>query len=248
MTSSVGSIEWDAPWLAGWWAVGEPLAQRVAAGASVVEALNAADACQVSFASHFDLPEGTAYEKFIFDTRHVPTRDNLHDFFNGLVWLACPQAKRRLNQLQAQAIATDGVQAVRGPLRDALTVFDENGALLDAPPALWEALQARDWHRLFVDLRPLWAQARLVLFGHALLEKLVTPRKPMVAHVYRAQAAGNSTQALDDWLAHELQPQRWATKPFVPLPVLGVPGWWPANADPAFYADNHVFRGPRMRS
>ena len=60
MTSSVGSIEWDAPWLAGWWAVGEPLAQRVAAGASVVEALNAADACQVSFASHFDLPEGTA--------------------------------------------------------------------------------------------------------------------------------------------------------------------------------------------
>lgn len=202
----------------------------------------------VRFAPQSSLPDGIAYEQHIFDTRHVPTRDNLHDFFNGLVWLAFPQAKRRLNQLQAQAIAADGVQAVRGPLRDALTVFDENGALLDAPPALWEALQARDWHRLFVDLRPLWAQARLVLFGHALLEKLVTPRKPMVAHVYQAQAAGNSTQALDDWLAHELQPQRWATKPFVPLPVLGVPGWWPANADPAFYADNQVFRGPRMCS
>ena len=57
-------------------------------------------------------------------------------------------------------------------MRDAITVFDENGALLDAPPALWEALLARDWPRLFVDLRPLWAQARLVIFGHALLEKL----------------------------------------------------------------------------
>ena len=32
---------------------------------------------------------------------------------------------------------------------------------------------ARDWQRLFVGERALWAQARLVLFGHALLEKLV---------------------------------------------------------------------------
>ena len=199
----------------------------------------------VHFVPQADLNDGAAYEQHIFDTRQVPTRDNLHDFFNGLVWLAFPQAKQRLNQLQAHAIATDGVQSVRGPLRDALTVFDENGALLDAPPALWQALQARDWHRLFIDLRPLWSQARLVVFGHALLEKLVTPRKSMVAHVYRAQAAMESTAALDAWLAQELQPQRWATKPFMPLPVLGVPGWWPANAEPAFYADSQVFRGPR---
>ena len=36
-----------------------------------------------------------------------------------------------------------------------------------------------------------------------------------------------------------------ATKPFTPLPVLGVPGWWPANQDPAFYDDATVFRPPR---
>ena len=251
MAAGLEAIAWDAAWLAPWRSTGPAVALEWLRGGTVHAALGSvpqAATLSVRFAPQSSLPDGIAYEQHIFDTRHVPTRDNLHDFFNGLVWLAFPQAKRRLNQLQAQAIAADGVQAVRGPLRDALTVFDENGALLDAPPALWEALQARDWHRLFVDLRPLWAQARLVLFGHALLEKLVTPRKPMVAHVYRAQAAGNSTQALDDWLAHELQPQRWATKPFVPLPVLGVPGWWPANADPAFYADNQVFRGPRMRS
>ena len=52
-------------------------------------------------------------------------------------------------------------------------MFDENAALLLARPLLWEALMARDWQRLFVNLRPLWLQARLVLFGHALLEKLV---------------------------------------------------------------------------
>ena len=29
---------------------------------------------------------------------------------------------------------------------------------------------------------------------------------------------------------------------FAPLPVLGVPGWWPANESPAFYDDATVFR------
>ena len=195
-----------------------------------------------------DLPEGTAYEQHIFDTRCVPTRDNLHDFFNGLVWLHFPAAKRRLNALQAAEIARAGVGAVRGPLRDALTVFDENGALLQAPDALWQALRSRDWQRLFIDLRPLWGQARLVLVGHALMEKLVAPRKPMVAHVYQAPAAIESIANVDAWLAQEIQPQPWAAKPFSPLPVLGVPGWWPANEVPGFYADTQVFRLPRAVS
>ena len=34
---------------------------------------------------------------------------------------------------------------------------------------------------------------------------------------------------------------------FTPLPVLGVPGWWPGNADPAFYDDVRVFRPGRAR-
>jgi cytochrome P450 len=31
----------------------------------------------------------------------------------------------------------------------------------------------------------------------------------------------------------------------MPLPVLGIPGWWPANRDPSFYADAQVFRPGR---
>ncbi len=67
----------------------------------------------------------------------MPTRDNLHDFFNGLAWLHFPQAKRCLNELQAAEIdQRRRGRPPRGPLRDALTLFDENGAVLDAPPVL----------------------------------------------------------------------------------------------------------------
>ena len=239
------AIDWSAPWLAPWRALGQPLAQQLLRDEpSVHQTLQTAapQAAPVVFVPQSDLPEGTAYEQYIWDTRRVPTRDNLHDFFNGLVWLQFPRTKRRLNQLQAQAIAADGVQAVRGPLRDAVTVFDENGALLQAPDALWDALRARDWQRLFIDLRPLWAQARLVLFGHALLEKLVAPRKPMVAHVFHAPVAMNSIADMDGWLADQVDASAWSTKPFTPLPVLGVPGWWPANEAPGFYDEAQVFR------
>ena len=243
--TEVAAIDWETPWLHPWRERGLPVAQRVVAGTPMPQALGSSPDALVRFVPQETLPPGQAYEQFIFATGQVPTRDNLHDFFNGLVWLRFPHTKRRLNQLQAQAIAAHGVQAVRGPLRDALTVFDENGAVLQAPEPLWEALRARNWQALFVDLRPLWREARLLLFGHALLEKLVSPRKPMVAHVYQAPLAIDSIAKLDAWLAQDIDTQRWAGKPFSPLPVLGVPGWWPANEDAVFYADPLVFRPPR---
>lgn len=252
VSEAFDAIDWSAPWLAPWRTLGQPVAQQLLQqhDVAVHRALQAAapPTLPVGFVPQSELPEGMAYEQYIGDTRRVPTRDNLHDFFNGLVWHQFPGTKRRLNQLQAQAIAADGVQAVRGPLRDALTVFDENGALLQAPDALWQALRLRDWQRLFIDLRPLWGQARLVLVGHALMEKLVVPRKPMVAHVYPAPIAIESIANMDAWLAQEIQPQPWAAKPFSPLPVLGVPGWWPANEAPGFYADAQVFRPRRAAS
>ncbi len=237
------AVDWARPWLAPYRDHGEAAAQAASMHGSVAAALQGARPAQVpDFVRQEALPAGQAYEAHIFQTRTVPTRDNLHDFFNGLVWLAFPQAKRRLNELQAGEIARHGVAAVRGPLRDALTLFDENGAVLDAPPALWQALVARDWHTLFVARRELWAQARLLVFGHALLEKLVTPRKPITAHVLLTnEAAGNA--AFDDArMAQALEPARLACKPFVPLPVLGVPGWWPDNEAASFYDDPQVFR------
>jgi len=210
--------------------------------------LTLGDAKEVKFVPQANLPEGQAYEDFIFKTAQVPTRDGLHDFFNGLCWHRFPLAKRRLNQLQAAEIDTQGVRATRGPVRDALTLFDENVILMHAPDAVWAALQARDWLKLFVDLREQWQQVHLVLFGHALVEKLVTPYKSITGHVYRIANEVNphDEAALDAWLVQDLQPAKLATKPYEPLPVLGIPGWCAANAERAFYEDTTVFRPKRV--
>jgi hypothetical protein len=198
----------------------------------------------VEFVPQSDLPADIAYEAFIFSHKHIPTRDNLHDFFNGLCWLRFPQAKSRLNFLQAQEIALQGVSATRGSLRDALTLFDENVLLLQASDNLWRALQLRDWAKLFGELRDEWQSAHIVIFGHALLEKLVTPYKSITAHVFHiaSDVDAKDDQALDAWLATNLQPDYLATKPYLPLPVLGIPGWWPKNEDLSFYSDTQVFR------
>ncbi|HAL40750.1 MAG TPA: DUF3025 domain-containing protein [Polaromonas sp.] len=238
-------IDWDRPWLDLWREPGQRVMQAVVAGATFHEALNHESAAPVRFVPQSELPPGEAYERYIFNSEQCPTREGLHDFFNGLCWMRFPQTKQKLNQLQAFEIAAAGVAPLRGPVRDALTVFDENAAFLSAPQPLWDALIAKDWQQLFVGLRPLWQQARLVLFGHALLEKLVYPRKPITAHVYRAQPAIDSIAGMDAWVASDLSPDKLATKPFAPLPVLGVPGWWLENENFSFYDDSLVFRSRR---
>ena len=232
--------------------LGEPAFALTAQGKTVAQALNcaaeinaAAPRCPVRFVPQSDLPPFEAYECYVARTRNCPTRDGLHDFFNGLCWLHFPRIKERLNQLQAIEIDAAGVQPLRGPVRDALTLFDENAAFLLAPQPLWDALVERNWRRLFIELRPLWQGAQLIVFGHALLEKLVYPRKPITAHVYRAQPAIKSIAELDRWVAGDLSAEKLAGKPFTPLPVLGVPGWWPGNENVSFYDDGAVFRPPR---
>ncbi len=212
-------------------------------GASVAQALNdellgdapiRLAAGPLRFVDASALPADRAYESHIALTATVLSRGNRHDLFNGLVWLRFPALKRRLNELQAAEIAARGVGSVRGPLRDALTLFDENGALLTAPTGLAEALRRRDWQRVFITGRDAWQHAELTLFGHALLDKLTAPRKPITAHVLIVDG--------DADLLAPFTVERLAAKPFVALPVLGVPGWWSANEAPAFYADSPVFR------
>lgn len=244
----LADIDWQAPWLAHWRALGQPLAQRIAAGAPLLEALNAGSPAPVRFVPHSALPAGVAYEAFVRDTAQVPTREGLHDFFNALCWMHFPQAKRQLNALQAAEIARHGVQARRGPVRDAITVFDENALLIQAPDEVWQALTAHRWQEALVAQRARWAGVRLWTFGHAALEKLVRPYPGITVHLWRVpQRVGAELDVaeLDAWLAQDLQPAKLATKPFSPLPILGVPGWWAANAEPAFYADRTVFRPAR---
>lgn len=250
--------DWSQPWFEPYAVEGAAVRAACEAGHSLPGALSArvpaglaSDWPGPRFVSQAELPQGMAYESHIFTTGEVPTREGLHDFFNGLVWQRFPLSKRLLNRLQAAEIERAGVGQVRGPLRDAITLFDENAVLLQAPDALWQALLARQWSRLFVELRPLWEQARLVSFGHALLEKLVAPYKSVTGHVYREPvplALGLDMPAWDAWLATRLTATGLASKPFTPLPVLGVPGWWPANRQPGYYDDPQVFRPLRVVS
>jgi hypothetical protein len=259
----VAGLDWQQPWLTPWRADAAGLLAHLAAGHSVAGALNALNAeggsfegtpwrAPIRFVDQSALPPGQAYEQFIFDTRQVPTRENLHDLFNGLCWLQFPHIKRKLNALQAAQIAVGGVLPTRGAVRDALTVFDENAAFLIAPQPLWDALLARQWQRLFIELRPLWAEAQLVLFGHALLEKLANPRKPITAHVYQGiqgmPVSIDGADGLDRWVASDLSAAKLASKPFSPLQVLGVPGWWSDNANFSFYDDSDVFRPAKSSS
>lgn len=238
------AIDWSRPWFAPWREPGQRLAGRIAAGIPLHEALDREPGAPVRFVAQDALPADQPYERFVHDSGTCPVRPGLHDFFNGVVWLRMPRSKAALNRLQAAEIDYRGVGGVRGPVRDAITVFDENGALLDAPPALWDALSARDWQRLFIDLRPLWPHARLLVFGHALLEKLLQPRKDITSHVWRTQCPLDSMAEVDGWLARELTAERLAVKPFVALPLLGVPGWCPENQNFSFYDDSLVFRPP----
>ncbi len=255
-------IDWSAPWFAPWRVPGEAIAAVALGSGDLPAALNAFQLAPRRFVPQAELPEGVAYEAHIFAIGDVPTREGLHDFFNALCWMRFPATKLLLNRLQAQAIeAAGGVGARRGPLRDALTLFDENVALLQAPEPIWQALLAREWSRLFVELRPLWARSMLLLFGHALSEKLVDPYKSITAHVLKlpippdlpadaltANGVGSIVHPWDDWLAARLTPEWLATKPYTPLPVLGTPGWWAANEDPGFYADAQVFRPARLQA
>ena len=219
-----------------------PLALQVLHAANsqpLADALNSVqsnDGPTIRFVEHAALPRHEAYEAFVFRTGCVPTRDDVHDLFNGLMWLCYPKTKRRLNQLQAQEIARRGTTGPRGALRDALTLFDENAAILKVPLSLLQPLRRRDWRTLFIEQRAQWSHARIVLFGHALLEKLLQPRKAITAHVWLVDDVS------DDAVASSLLCEQLTTKPFLPLPVLGVPGWCSDNDSAEFYEDERVFR------
>ncbi|QXZ11447.1 DUF3025 domain-containing protein [Comamonas sp. Y33R10-2] len=249
-------IDWQAPWLAALRELGQQAHGLVQAGATVASGLQYVKQAHGllpgwQFVDQQQLPVGQAYEAFICNQRCIPTRNNLHDFFNGLIWLHWPNLKQQLNALQAGEIESQGVGAQRGRLRDSITVLDENGGLLLAPQALCDALREKRWQDLFVHQRELWAQAQFLPIGHALLEKLVQPRKAITAHVIcvpMVQAPAMCTvEAADAWLSEQLRSAscNLVNKPYLPIPVLGIPGWCLQNQNFSFYDDSLVFRASR---
>ncbi|MGH6611157.1 MAG: DUF3025 domain-containing protein [Burkholderiaceae bacterium] len=189
------------------------------------------------------------YEAFIARTGCVPTRANLHDIFNALVWLRFPKLKAELNRLQASSIACDGVGAARGAMRDALTLIDENAVLLVTRRAdLVDLLRGHQWTRLFIDERGTWTtDVRVAAFGHALLKKLAQPYKAITAHAMHVSLNLDASLEQIDVCAADALTDRISPADLMPLPVLGIPGWWEQNNDPKFYSDQAVFRPANIR-
>ncbi|WP_244826986.1 DUF3025 domain-containing protein [Caballeronia sp. TF1N1] len=211
----------------------------------------------LAFIAQEALPDGASYEGHIAETGCVPTRHNLHDFFNGLMWFAYPRVKAALNARQAEQIETRGIGPTRGGVRDALTLFDENAVFFAYSDAmLADALRRFDWRALFIEGRPAWGtRCEARIFGHALLEKLVAPYKACTGHAWLVPVPADYF-SLDDTARRALLDERVTaslnagtieSRAFSPIPVLGVPGWWQANESPEFYDDTTVFR-PGRRS
>jgi hypothetical protein len=112
----------------------------------------------------------------------VPTREgDWHDFFNALCFATFPRAKRALHLrqysvLQGRVPATaTRLPPARTREQDALTLFDEGGALIAAERPAYVQLCAAAGAEREQLLRELCERehARVVPFGHALFEHLV---------------------------------------------------------------------------
>jgi Protein of unknown function (DUF3025) len=187
---------------------------------------------------------------------HIATRregpEAIHDVFNALVWLAFPRTKALLNRLQveqikveasAMASGTSG-SILRGKLRDQITLFDENGAvLLGASPDVIAALNARHWEVLFEDHRDqLERDAGLLVLGHGLLQKCCRPFKSMTARVWVLPLPATcAPKDIDEALAESLA-AAWPGWVKCLLPITGWPGWGIGAQDQSYYRDSSVFR------
>jgi len=196
----------------------------------------------------------TGYEYRIHTTGRVSTRpDNWHDLFNALVWMRFPHIKLAMNALHYQA--WDEQQGGRrGKVRDALTLFDECGVLVvSTAPDILQALAQRRWKEAFLT-GDFSSSTRILVCGHAMLEKYLAPYKSMTAkalllHVNEETMRLPRDQLLarvDEFIAGQMLAGTLLTKPadLSPLPLAGVPGWWQEPQNEAFYDDLQVFRAP----
>ena len=94
-----------------------------------------------------------------------------------------------------------------------------------------------------------------MIFGHAILEKYLSPYKSMTAKALLVQVDAasmnqpreNLLTSIDRQLAGLLLSGEILRTPacLAPLPLAGIPGWWDqAQQDTEFYADQQVFRTP----
>ncbi|SFW16840.1 DUF3025 domain-containing protein [Luteibacter sp. UNCMF366Tsu5.1] len=189
------------------------------------------------------LADGLHYEERIARRGAIATRPaNWHDLFNAFIWLRHGAIKRALNARQMAEIAVMGPRE-RSRAQYALTHFDEAGLIVTLrDPAMLDAWNAHDWPRLFWSHREAWLRgdARVDVFGHALLEHALTPGKLLVGKALVVMRDGDAAAICAEAIASgavlndplELRP----------LPVSGVPGWHADAVHESFYTSAPCFQ------
>ena len=205
---------------------------------------------------------GMSYEERAYWLGEVETRPgNWHDCFNALAWLSYPLTKAALNARHHHALQENRAakHGRRGPLRDALTQFDECGvAVASSDLELWDGICAHRWKEVFWTRREAAQRClRVFVFGHASFDMLRTPRiglcgKALFLHVdddWLARPLAAQCADVDQRMAQRFSGELQAyAKPrdFHPLPLLGIPGATPDNEYPAYYDDTRQFRPLRL--
>lgn len=193
------------------------------------------------------------YETRIARDRELITANNWHDLFNACIWLTFPRTKRIISELHVSLGA--GGNNRRPRRRDVLTLFDESGMVLLCENPLCSELQqlneAHQWKALFINQRAAWRdQVRALVFGHGALEQLAREwhRGLTVKAQWLAINPRTALTEIDQWMAQRVLENVILREEErrIPMPLLGVPGWFPENADPSCYEDTSVFRAKRM--
>lgn len=193
-----------------------------------------------------------SYEPRIYLKKELQTRtDNWHDFFNAMIWLNFPATKHTLNSLHYNAAVNRLPGSNRSKLENRITQFDECGAIIiSSNRYLLDLIKNHKWIELFVDNKESFKNdIKCVIFGHALFEKALNPYIGMTCHCLLIE---------DDTLLKEAQTSRYHSLDlrlvdlwtsylpehqiqFNPLPLLGIPGYWPNQTD-EFYKNTYYFR------
>lgn len=192
------------------------------------------------------LADGLHYEARIFETGIIATREgHWHDLFNALMWLDRGALKCAVNTAYVQEIQA-GNAGHRSRPQYALTHFDEAGAVVvlrdSALLPLWDT---HDWHALLWRKRAQWARdARVILFGHALLEHFLVPEiLPVAKCLVVVDPVRNDAEILQAVASHiaNLADLR-DPQDLRPLPLVGLSGWHCNTSREDFYRTAPCFR------
>ena len=196
------------------------------------------------------LDDGLHYETRIAERGAIATRaGNWHDLFNAAIWCRYPAIKRALNAQQIAHIATMG-PSQRNRAQYALTQFDEAGAIVRVrDPQLLELWNRHAWPMLFHAHADAWRNGDIriaAVIGHALLEHALVPEVFLVGKCLVVQGDGDDDVCVAQ-VARAIAEGTVLNDPLElrPLPMAGIPGWYPGQ-DARFFEEAECFQPVRV--